>query len=132
MSVLPSFAERKRVWVFRRCTLSLVRILQWLWHTCLKHGKLFNVVLVPNVNHHAVRCSVGSAARRIRTHQRPTYAQSSLHYYSIHNTSYVCCDITAILERKYNGVHTPLPKYPSGDWQLLTRSMQIQTETKRT
>ena len=24
MSVLPSFAERKRVWVFRRCTLSLV------------------------------------------------------------------------------------------------------------
>ena len=22
MSVLPSFAERKRVWVFRRCTLS--------------------------------------------------------------------------------------------------------------
>ena len=23
MSVLPSFAERKRVWVFRRCTLSL-------------------------------------------------------------------------------------------------------------
>jgi len=23
MSVLPSFAERKRVWVFRRCTLSV-------------------------------------------------------------------------------------------------------------
>jgi len=25
MSVLPSFAERKRVWVFRRCTLSMLQ-----------------------------------------------------------------------------------------------------------
>jgi len=46
MSVLPSFAERKRIWVFRRCTLSL----------------LFSVKLILNILICAVAPDFGSGS----------------------------------------------------------------------
>ena len=42
MSVLPSFAERKRVWVFRRCTLSArlpVHYLLWYFYRATQSAR---------------------------------------------------------------------------------------------
>jgi len=61
MSVLPSFAERKRVWVFRRCTLS-------------------NMILVRNINCLLVSCVIyagesGGFDGAERVHLRNTHTR---------------------------------------------------------
>ena len=83
MSVLPSFAERKRVWVFRRCTLSYPADISVWINTCFPMTPFTHADM--SARHLGRQKKVGPTYRReltfqfTPTYRPPTFCRSANH-----------------------------------------------------